>query len=70
MITIENPAEIPADIKAQLQLTLAALATSVRDREKMRAACQRMDEMREANRRLFGEQNIAVELIREARERQ
>jgi hypothetical protein len=33
----------------------------------MKAACERMDRMREENRNLFGEQNIAVDLIRETR---
>jgi hypothetical protein len=33
----------------------------------MKAACERMDRMREQNRKLFGDQNIAVDLIREAR---
>jgi hypothetical protein len=33
----------------------------------MRAACERMDRLREENRRLFGEQNIAVELVRQTR---
>jgi hypothetical protein len=70
MITTENPGAIPADIRAQLEQTLADLAAGKRDPEKMAAACRQMDEMREANRRLFGEQNIAVELIREARDRQ
>jgi hypothetical protein len=31
-------------------------------------ACERMDRMREENRRLFGETNLAVELIRQARD--
>ena len=30
---------------------------------------ERMDRMREENRKVFGEQSIAVELIRETRER-
>jgi hypothetical protein len=34
----------------------------------MQAACERRDRLREENRRLFGEQNIAVELIRQARD--
>jgi len=34
----------------------------------MQAACDRMDRMRENNRQLIGEQNIAVELIRETRD--
>jgi hypothetical protein len=35
----------------------------------MKAACERMDRMREENRKLFGEQKIAVDLIRETRDR-
>jgi hypothetical protein len=42
-------------------------AGGVRDAEAMRKACQRMDRMREANREQFGVQDIAVELIRDAR---
>jgi hypothetical protein len=34
----------------------------------MKAACERMDRMREENRKLFSEQNIAVDLIRETRD--
>ena len=44
------------------------LAKGIRRPEKMQAACDRMDRMREENRRLFGEQTIAVELIRETRD--
>lgn len=60
---------IPEDIKAQLQQTLDDLVKGIRRPDKMKAACERMDRMREENRKLFGEQNIAVELIRETRGR-
>ncbi len=33
----------------------------------MQEACKHMDRLREENRRLFGEQNIAVELVRQTR---
>ena len=59
---------IPEDVKAQLQQTLDDLVKGIRRPDKMRAACERMDRMREENRRLFGEQNLAVELIRETRD--
>jgi hypothetical protein len=59
---------IPEDVKAQLRETLNDLARGVRHPEKMKAACERMDRMREENRKRFGEQNIAVALIRETRD--
>ena len=59
---------IPEEIKAQLRQTLDDLMKGVRRPDKMRAACERMDRMREENRKLFGEQNIAVRLIRETRD--
>ena len=62
-------ATIPEEVKAQLRQTLDDLAKGIRRPDKMKAACARMDQMREENRKLFGEQNIAVDLIREMRER-
>jgi hypothetical protein len=59
---------IPEEIKAELRQTLDDLAKGIRRADKMKAACERMDRMREENRRLFGEQNIAVELIRQTRD--
>ena len=59
---------IPEEVKAQLRQTLDDLVKGIRRPDKMQAACERMDRMREENRRLFGEQNIAVELIRQARD--
>lgn len=58
---------IPADLAAAIQEALDDLAKGVRRPEKIQAACERMDRLREENRRLFGEQNIAVELVRETR---
>ena len=53
---------------AEFQEALDDLAKGIRRPEKVQAACERMDRLREENRRLFGEQNIAVELIRQTRE--
>jgi hypothetical protein len=67
MNTTETAA-IPEEIKAQLRQTLDDLVKGIRRPDKMKAACERMDRMREENRKLFGEQNIAVELIRQTRD--
>jgi hypothetical protein len=66
--TVQIATIIPEEVKAQLWETLKNLARGVRDPDKMKAACERMDQMREANRKRFGEQNIAVALIRETRD--
>jgi len=60
---------IPEEVKAQLQQTLDDLEKGIRRPDRMKAACERMDRMREENRKLFGEQNIANDLIRETRDR-
>jgi hypothetical protein len=59
---------IPDEVKAQLQQTLDDLVKGIRRPDKMKAACERMDRMREENRKLFGEHDIAVGLIRETRD--
>ena len=59
---------IPDDVRAELQEALADLANGVRRPDKMRAARAHMDRIREENRKLFGEQNAAVELIRQTRD--
>ena len=64
----ETMPDIPEEVKAQLLQTLDDLAKGIRRPDKMKAACERMDRMREENRKLFGEQNIAVDLIRETRD--
>jgi hypothetical protein len=69
MKTTETPAGIiPEDVKAQLREALDDLAKGIRRPEKIKAACERMDRIREENRKLFGETNIAVDLIRETRD--
>ena len=68
MKTAEANPTIPDEVKAELREALDDLAKGIRRPEKMKAACERMDRMREENRKLFGEQNIAVELIRETRD--
>jgi hypothetical protein len=64
----DTTGDIPAELRAELQQTLADLAGGIRDPEKMKAAAERMDRMREENRRLFGEQDIGVEIIRDMRD--
>ncbi|MBI3409686.1 MAG: hypothetical protein HY040_15200 [Planctomycetes bacterium] len=64
----KTAADIPEEVKAQLEETLDDLVRGIRRPDKMKAACERMDRMREENRKLFGQQNIAVELIRETRD--
>lgn len=59
---------IPEEVKAQLRQTLDDLVKGIRRSDKTKAACERMDRMREENRKLFGEQNSAVDLIRETRD--
>ncbi|MBY0515196.1 MAG: hypothetical protein K2P78_14980 [Gemmataceae bacterium] len=66
-----NTTEVrPADeLSAELREALADLAAGARDRDRMKAACERMDRAREETRARFGEQQVAVDLIREARDR-
>jgi hypothetical protein len=68
MSTNEPITGIPPDLAAEFQETLADLAKGIRRPEKMRAACERMDRLREENRQLLGEQNVAVELVRQTRD--
>jgi hypothetical protein len=63
-------AGIPDDLKAELQQALDDLMKGIRRPEKIKAACEHMDRIREENRRRFGEQNIAVQLIRETRDQE
>ena len=64
-----SPTEPTApNARTELQAALDDLARGIRDAEKTRMACERMDRIREENRKLFGEQNVAVELIRATRD--
>jgi hypothetical protein len=68
MNSTETVPGIPEEVKAQLRQTLDDLVKGIRRPDKIKAACERMDRMREENRKLFGEQNIAIDLIRETRD--
>jgi hypothetical protein len=58
----------PPDLAAEFAEAVDDLAKGIRRPEKIKAACEHMDHIREENRRLFGEQNIAVQLIRQTRD--
>ncbi len=68
MNTNDITASMSPDLAAEFQEAVDDLAKGIRRPDKMKAACERMDRMREENRKLFGEQNIAVELIRQTRD--
>jgi hypothetical protein len=59
---------IPDDLRAELQEALDDLAKGRRRPNKIRTARAHMDRVREEDRKLFGEQNTAVELVRQARD--
>ena len=67
MIMNEPTPPLPLVSPAEFQQVLDDLARGIRRPEQMKVACERMDQMREDNRALFGEQNLAVGLIREIR---
>jgi hypothetical protein len=68
MKAVDIPTAISPELRAELQRTLADAVAGIRDPEKMKAAAERMDRMREENRRLFGDQDIGVEIIRGIRD--
>ncbi|MEX2286943.1 MAG: hypothetical protein WD648_07635 [Planctomycetaceae bacterium] len=51
----------------ELQEAVDRLVRGERDPDAMRRACERMDQMREALRERVGTTDLAVELIRDAR---
>jgi hypothetical protein len=59
---------IPDDVKAALQEALDNAARGIRDPEKAKQALERLRVALEEKRRLYGEQNIAVDLIRQTRD--
>jgi len=67
MKTTENIVGILGELKSDLREALDMLARGIRDPEATKKACERMDRMREENRKLFGEQSIAVKIIRDMR---
>lgn len=68
MSTAEKRATIPADVMAELQRAADDAAKGIRDPERMRKAAERMDRMREELRQKVGEIDLAVELVRDARD--
>ena len=66
-VSFMNTTGIAPELAVEFQEVLDDLAKGIRRPEKMQAACERMDRLREENRQLFGEQNLAVELVRQAR---
>ena len=61
---------ISPEVMAELQQAAALAAKGVRDPEAMRLAAERMDRLREENRKQFGVQDIGVQIIRAARDRE
>jgi hypothetical protein len=69
MKTAEQIAGMDPEVKAKLQEVLDKVSRGIPfTPEEKDAALARIDRMREANRQRFGETNIAVELVRQARE--
>jgi hypothetical protein len=68
MKIIQENTCISAELMAELQEAADKLARGKRDPEAAKQAAQRMDRMREENRRLFGVQNIGVDIIRHMRD--
>ena len=68
MITSVVTTGIPDDVRGELQEALDDLAKGIRRPDKVKEARAHMDRIREENRKFFGEQNIAVELIRQTRD--
>jgi hypothetical protein len=53
---------------AELRAAAALAARGIHDAETMRQACERMDRLREENRREFGDAPVGADIIREARD--
>ena len=65
---IHGSTSISPELMIELQQAAEKLARGERDREAAKRAAQRMDRMREENRKLFGVQNIGVDIIRQMRD--
>lgn len=68
MSTVEKESAIPSALMAALQDAAENAAKGIRDPDKMRLACERMDKMREQTFRQFGVLDIGVPAIRELRD--
>jgi len=67
MTSTEQPPAIPPEILAEMRERAERAAKGIRDLEDARWACERMHKLREELRQRVGETEIAVALIREAR---
>lgn len=65
---VQEHTGISAELMAELQEAADKLAQGERDPEAAKQAARRMDRMREENRRIFGVQNIGVDIIRQMRD--
>ena len=68
MATVDKPTAIPSEIMAELQKAAEDGAKGIRDPEKMRKACERMDRMRVETYRKHGLLDIGVPAVRELRD--
>ncbi len=62
--------DFPPDLMAELRRAAERAAKGDRDPEVMRRAAERMDLLREENRKKLGVQDIGVPIIREYRDRE
>jgi hypothetical protein len=74
-VSVDNPdmsselaTPIPAELLAEMQEAAERAANGVRDPERMRQACERMDCIREEIRREHGVLDIGVPALRELRD--
>jgi hypothetical protein len=68
MTVFQGNSGISPELMAELQVAADKLARRERDLEAAKQAAERMDRMREENRKLFGVQNIGVDIIRQMRD--
>lgn len=68
MVSQSKTTNDPSETTDELQCALDRLASGERDPRAAQASRERMDRLRENNRRRLGIQNIAVDLIRAARD--
>jgi hypothetical protein len=70
MKTIQAIPGMDPELKAKLKEALDKQAKGIPfTQQEKDEACEHMDRIREENRRLFGESNVAVDLIRETRDK-
>jgi hypothetical protein len=67
-LVMDSISAIPPGFVSGLQAAVDRLVRGIRDPEAMNRAAERMDRMREEMRSRAGEIEVAVDLIREARE--